>query len=186
MMKRKTFLNTLLILFVLSFFVTPLGEFGKVMLYKLFASTAVVIENSKQDKLTEYDWKLRDANHKEFNFKVSQGKVVFVHMWASWLVSSAAELQYVQETYDRYTGKVDFYIMTNEDRIVVEEFMAKKKFTFPVTYLISKENSALDTTIVPATFIIGKQGSIVVHQKKDIAKWNSETIYTVLDTLIKE
>tara|TARA_R110002049_G_scaffold231447_6_gene403866 strand:- start:8617 stop:9174 length:558 start_codon:yes stop_codon:yes gene_type:complete len=185
-MKRKTFLNALLILFVVSFFVTPLGEFSKVLLYKLFASTPVVIENSKQKKIADYHWKLRDTNHNEFNFKVSKGNVIFVHMWATWLVSSAAELQYVQEIYDIYKGKVDFYIITNEDRNVVQEFMAKKKFTFPVTYLISEENSALDTTIVPATFIIGKQGSIVVHQKKDIAKWKSEVVYAVLDKLIKE
>lgn len=50
-MKKKTLLNIILILFVLSFFVTPLGYEGKIALNRLFASSVELIPVSAQKKI---------------------------------------------------------------------------------------------------------------------------------------
>lgn len=76
-MKKKTLLNIILILFVLSFFVTPLGYEGKIALNRLFASSVELIPVSAQKKI-DFDWKLKDRNDVQFNFNQSEGKVVFV------------------------------------------------------------------------------------------------------------
>lgn len=85
-MKKKTLLNIILILFVLSFFVTPLGYEGKIALNRLFASSVELIPVSAQKKI-DFDWKLKDRNDVQFNFNQSEGKVVFVNFWSSWRIN---------------------------------------------------------------------------------------------------
>lgn len=183
--KRKTVLNILLIVFVISFFITPIGYWSKVWLTRLFTFEPETEQQSKMAHIPSYDWKLRDAEGQTFNFERSEGNVVFINLWASWLLPSAAELKGIQKLTDEYKGKVDFYIITNEERYPVEEFMAKNKYTFPVTYRIVGEKSPIDTTQVPATYIIDRIGNIRIHQK-GIADWDNEEVKDLLNSLIAE
>lgn len=182
---KKTALNIVLILFILSFFVTPLGHYGKIFLNRILAFSPPVIEQSQRQTITDYDWKLKDGEWNIFNFEKSKGNVVFINLWASWRLPSEAELGSVQELYDRYKGKMDFYIITNENRPPVEAFMEEHGFTFPVTYLIIGEKMPIDAQKVPSSYLIDKSGHIVIHQK-GIADWSNRKLYKVLDTLIEE
>lgn len=182
---KKTVLNIVLILFVLSFFVTPLGHYGKLFLNRLFAFPPPVIEESQRQTITDYDWRLKDENWDFFNFEKSQGNVVFINLWASWRLPSEAELSSVQDLYDKYKGKVDFYIITNEERPPVEAFMEEHGLTFPVTYLIIGEKMPINPEKVPSSYLIDKSGNIVIH-KEGIADWNNQKIYALLDKLIAE
>ena len=182
--KKKTVLNILLIAFVLSFFVTPLGHIGKVFLNRLFAATPEIIGESSGQQLKAYYWKLKDSNWDYFNLDTSQGKVVFINFWASWRLPCEAELKGIQEIHDEYKDKVDFYIITNEERPPVEEFMRLKKFTFPVTYLIIGEPAPFEILEPPGTYIIDKKGFIVVKEE-GIASWNTSKIRKLLDDLVK-
>ena len=179
---RKTILNVLLIAFVLAFFVTPLGYQGKILLNRIFSFSPDVIEVDEQKRITDYNWKLKDANWEFFNFENSRGKVVFINFWASWRLPCAAELKSIQNLYDSYKNKVDFYIITDEERLPVEAFMKENKFTFPVTYLIIGENSPLTLLEPPSSYIIDKKGYIRVKQE-GIADWDNKTIYNLLNEL---
>nr|WP_299383991.1 TlpA disulfide reductase family protein [Allomuricauda sp.] len=182
---KKTLINIALILFVLAFFVTPLGHYGKVFLNRLLATSPPIIEESQRSRITDYDWRLKDAEWNFFNFERSKGRVVFINLWASWKLPSEAELASIQEMYDTYQGKMDFYIITNEMRPPVETFMAKHGFTFPVTYLIIGDKMPIDSSEVPSSYLIDKHGNIVIYKKK-IAKWNTSKVYALLDELIAE
>ena len=184
-MKRKTILNIALILFILSFFVTPLGYEAKVFLNRVFAFTPEVIEKEHQEKIDTYDWVLKDENWNQFNFNVSKGKIVFVNFWASWKVPSIAELKSIDKLYADYKDKVVFYIITNEERAPVEEMMKKRGFNFKVTYLIIGEQMPFDKDKIPATYIIDKFGNIVVA-REGIANWNTKQVRELLDKLLEE
>ena len=58
-MKRRTFWNLLLILFVISFFVTPLGYESKILLQRIFASSVDIIPEN-QARTIDFDWQLKD------------------------------------------------------------------------------------------------------------------------------
>ncbi len=181
--RRKTVLNILLIAFVLSFFLTPMGHFGKVFLNRLFSGTPEIIQESSRQKLPSYNWKLKDAEWNFFSFKESKGKVVFINFWASWRLPSEAELKGIQSLYNDYSDQVDFYIITNEERPPVEEFMKQKKLTFPVTYLIIGEPAPVEILEPPASYIIDKGGYVAV-KKDGIASWDNKKIRQLLDQLI--
>tara|TARA_R110002167_G_scaffold36675_22_gene115800 strand:+ start:926 stop:1489 length:564 start_codon:yes stop_codon:yes gene_type:complete len=182
--RRKTVLNVLLIAFVLSFFLPPVSHFSKIVLNTLFAASPKIIAKEHQEKIAHYNWKLKDADWNYFNFYGSMGKVVFINFWASWRLPSEAELKSIQKLYDEYGDKVDFYIITDEERAPVEEFMSEKNFTFPVTYMIIGEPAPLTIMKPPASYILDKQGNIVVKQD-DISDWDSDKIRALLDELLK-
>lgn len=182
-LKKKTALNILLIAFIASFFITPLGYYGKVLLYGLFSKPPKVIAEENRQQIKDYNWKLKDAQWDYFNFDKSEGNVIFINRWASWKIPSSAELRSIQKLYDAYKGKIDFYIITDEVREPVEEFMDKNDFTFPVTYLIIGEKTAVSFPEVPSSYLVAKDGSIVIAQE-GIAKWNGEEVHATIDSLL--
>ncbi len=182
--KKKTVLNILLIGLVLSFFVTPLGYHSKILLNRLFAGSPDVIPVEERVSIPDYEWTLKDADWKFFSFERSRGKVVFINFWASWRLPSAAELKSVQNLYDRFKGQVDFYIITDEEQEPVQEFMEENEFYFPVTYLIIGEKAPFPVLEPPATYILDKEGQIVVKQK-GIADWDSSKVVGLMEKLLE-
>jgi thiol-disulfide isomerase/thioredoxin len=181
--KKKTFLNIALILFVVSFFVTPLGQYSKVGLMQIFSFSPEVVDPSKREKIPFYNWTLKDANWDFFNFERSRGNVILIDFWASWRLPSLPELKSIQGLYDDYGDRVDFYIITNEERLPAEAFMEENGFTFPVTYLYLDSPSPLPSTEPPRSFLIDQQGFIAVDQE-GMADWNTSRVRTLLDTLL--
>ena len=182
---KKTILNILLIVFVLSFFVTPLGDYGKVLLNRIFATTPTVITLNNRSHISDYNWKLKDADWNYFNFDRSKGKVVFITFWATWHMPSRAQLKGVQELYDQYKGRVHFYIITDEERADPEEFMTKNGYTFPITYQIIGEPAPIKILKPPGSYIFDKSGLITVHQTA-ISDWNNDTVDKLLNELLNE
>lgn len=183
--KKKTVFNVLLIGLVLSFFVTPLGDFSKELLNKWFASTPTIISSEKQGKISDYNWKLKDAKWDYFNFEKSKGKVIFINFWASWHLPSRAQMDDIQKLYDRYKGQIQFYIITDEQREPAEEFFEENDYTFPITYQIIDEPSPIKLLKPSGTYILDKNGNIVVHQTA-IADWDNSTVFDLMNTLLTE
>jgi len=184
-MKKNTFFTLLIIVLVLSFFVTPLGEHSKVMLNRIFATSPTIIDVENSGKIKSYTWQLKDANWDYFNFEKSKGKVVFINFWASWHLPSRAQLKDIRNLYDQYHDRVDFYLISDEEREPVETFMAKNKYTFPITYQIIGEPSPIDLLKPPGCYLIDKNGFLRVHQT-DISDWDNTTIHTLLEELLSE
>lgn len=184
--KKKTVLNILLILFVLSFFVTPLGYQAKLLLNRVFALSPVVIQPSERHKLDDYDWRLKDEEWDFFSFEKSKGRVAIIVFWASWkLPACEAEMRSLQQLYDSYNGKIDFYAITNENRPPVEAFVKKANITMPITYLIIGDPSPIAIKDPPASYIIDKEGRIV-SAEEGISNWNSKAIRQTLDDLLAQ
>lgn len=184
-MKKSTVYTLSIIVLILSFFVTPLGDFSKELLNKLFAKTPTVIKAENRGKIETYDWKLKRADWSYFNFKEAQGEVVFINFWASWHLPSRAQLDDIQKLYDRYKGKIKFYIITDQERELPEELMARKGYTFPITYQMIGEPSPIKLLKPAGSYILDEEGNIVVHQTA-IADWDNDTIYNLIDNLITE
>ncbi|MDM9630730.1 TlpA family protein disulfide reductase [Robiginitalea aurantiaca] len=183
-LRKKTLLNIVLILFVVSFFVTPLGHYSKVGLMQLFSFSPHIVDSSKRQTLSFYNWTLKDPNWEFFNFERSRGKVILIDFWASWRLPSLPELKSIQGLYEDYGDRVDFYIVTNEEKPPVEAFMQEYGFTFPVTYLFAESDSPLPSVEPPRSYLIDQQGYIVIDQS-GMADWNTSKVRALLDTLLE-
>ena len=184
-MKKETVYTLLIIAFVLSFFVTPLGDFSKIILNRWLATAPTIIQPENRGQIADYKWRLKDADWNFISFEKAKGKVVFITFWTSWHLPSKAQLRDIQNLYDGYKGKVEFYVITNEERAPVELFMEKHGYTFPVTYQIVGDPSPLTLLKPPGSYILDRSGKIAVHQNA-IADWNNSKVDTLLNNLISE
>lgn len=184
-MKKQTVYTLLIIALVLSFFITPLGDYSKILLNRWLATAPTIISPAKRGKIANYDWKLKDDKWKIFNFEEAKGKVVFISFWTSWHLPSQAQLKDIQKLYDKYKGRIEFFVITNEERAPVELFMEKQGYTFPVTYQIIGETGPISILMPPGSYILDKEGNIVVHQNA-VADWDNDKIDRLLDQLIEE
>lgn len=184
-MKRKTIYTLFVIGLALSFVVTPLGDFCIELLNKWVAQAPTIINAENRGKIESYNWKLKDAKWDYFNFSEAKGQVVFINFWASWNLPSKAQLDDIQTLYNKYKDKVTFYIITDEERTDPEDMMVKKGYTFPITYQIIGEPSPIALLKPSGTYILDKNGIIVVHQTA-ISDWDNEKVYELLDDLLNE
>ena len=122
-----------------------------------------------------------------FSFEKSKGRVAVIIFWASWkLPACEAEISSVAKLYDDYKDRVDFYLITNEEREPVQEFLAETKLShLPITYLIIGDPSPIAITAPPSSYIIDKQGAIAAKEE-GISDWNSAALRTYLDNLLAE
>ena len=182
--KKKTLLNILLMLFVVSFFVTPLGEHSKVALMRLFSFSPDIVKKSDRQELPLYNWTLKDSKGEFFNFERTRGKVVLIDFWASWRLPSLPELKSLQKLYEDYGDRVEFYIITNEEQPPAEAFIEDYGFTFPITYQFLESPSPLPDTEPPRSYLIDRRGYIVVDQD-GMADWNTSKVRALLDGLLE-
>ncbi len=183
-LRKRTWINLLIIAVVLSFFVTPLGYYAKLWANRAFAASPEFIEASDRRPIADYQWRLKDEQWNVFNFERSRHKVVFVYFWQSWKLPSQAELKSIQAFYDRFSRQVEFYIVTNEDREPVEAFMEKYGYTFPVTYLIIGDVAPFEFE-VPSSYLIDKKGGIAIEQH-GIADWDDKKLFMRIARMLKE
>jgi len=87
--------------------------------------------------------------------------------------------------YNDYKEKVVFLFVTNDDWETVQKFLTKNNYHLPIYNPLTQPPKELISNSIPTTYVINKQGKIVV-QKTGAASWNSKTTRKMLDKLLKE
>lgn len=151
----------------------------------LFAPSAISPENREALSETVYLWPFENQNGERATLSAMEGEVVFLNFWATWCPPCVAEMPSMQKLYDAYGEKVTFVLMTNEKRKVVDAFMDKKSYDMPIYYNRTPVPEELRTGSIPTTYIISKEGEIVL-EKKGAAKWHSSKVKNMLDDLIQQ
>ncbi|WP_299104626.1 TlpA disulfide reductase family protein [uncultured Tenacibaculum sp.] len=155
----------------------------RVHFIRLISFSPSIEAKEDQVKLDTYDWNLQGLNTQSTNLKELKGKVVFVSFWATWCPPCVAEMPSIQELHNDYKDKVAFLLVTNENWDVVSKFYNKNAYDFPTYNYLNKVPKQFEHTSIPTTFILNKEGNIVVD-KKGPANWNSDKVRKVLDDLI--
>ncbi|MDT0554711.1 TlpA family protein disulfide reductase [Patiriisocius hiemis] len=181
---KKNWLTILFLLFIALQFIPATSFPIKVFLNKLisFAPSEVLAE--KREKLEDYTWELTSTDDKYTNLTSSKGNVIVINLWATWCPPCVAEMPAFQNLYDVYGENVDFYFVTNESKEVIDKFIKKNNYTFPVYISNSLPPSMLQSKSLPTTYIIDKKGSIVI-EKTGAADWDNDSVKETLDSLLK-
>lgn len=164
---------------------TPLGFYPRVIVTRILSFSPSAIDESKQQLLSNYQWKLSNMDGKVTDFEDVKGKVILVNFWATWCPPCVAEMPSLQDLYDDYNDKVEFVFVAHDEKEKVLQFLNRKAYTFPVYFEQSTAPDFLSATSIPTTYIIDSNGKIIV-KKTGAANWNSETIRRLLDVLVLE
>jgi thiol-disulfide isomerase/thioredoxin len=164
---------------------TPLGFPVKVFVNKLISFAPSEVSKEDQLQLTDYNWKLSSSDHKSLNLSAYKNRVIVINFWATWCPPCVAEMPSFQDLYTDYSDKVVFLFVAHDEKEAVATFFNKKGYELPVYFEMSASPAVFETKSIPKTFVIGKNGNIIVA-KTGVANWNSDEFRKILDTLILE
>lgn len=184
-LSKKHIVNSLFIVGVLVFFFTPLGFQAKVFISKYFAGSPSPVGLDKQITLGNYSWQIVDSYGASLNVENKRGQVVLINFWATWCPPCVAEMPSFQKLFKDYGDEVTFLFIAEDEPEKVNEFLKRKAYSLPVYYSTSPVPADLVAKAIPQTYIIDKEGKIVVS-KTGAANWNSEAVRLLLDDLLKQ
>jgi thiol-disulfide isomerase/thioredoxin len=182
---KKNWKNILFAAVIALLLIPQTGMPIKVFFNRMMAFSPSEVDKKKRVVLNEYNWNLITLDNNSVNFSQSERKVIVVNLWATWCPPCVAEMPSMQKLYESYGDRVDFYFVTAEANEKPLKFMEKNEYSFPVYREVQEAPELLRSRSIPATFIISKDGTIVIDEK-GAANWNSEKVHQVLDGLIAE
>jgi thiol-disulfide isomerase/thioredoxin len=116
-----------------------------------------------------WEWRLNDLSGKQFVLSQFKGRVVVVHLWATWCTPCVRELPEIQVLYDSLRNRdVAFLVVSREKETVVKEFLKGSSYTFPVYTSAETEPDAFQPddyyNAIPSTIILDRTGVIRMKQ----------------------
>ena len=145
-----------------------------------------IVDVSERLKLSNYDWALQDVSKNIFDFNAVKGKVVVVNFWATWCPPCIAEMPSLDKLYQKYASNdaIVFLFVSNEDTNVISNFIKSKGYSFSAYKSLNTPSTVFNVSSIPRTFIISKNGDVVID-KTGAADWNSDTVIKTIDDLLK-
>lgn len=182
---RKHYSNIIFVILIALLIIPQTRRPIQIFFLRLLAGAPKEIQAADQKKVIDYAWQLATLDDKRVDFSVSAGKVTVVNLWATWCPPCLAEMPSLQNLYNEFGSKVDFYFVSNEDAATLQKFMQKKNYTMPVYMEQSIAPVELQSSSLPTTFVISRSGRIAMRST-GAAKWNSSKVQHLLEKLLAE
>ncbi len=190
-LNAKTIKNIIFYGFIIFLF-TPYGANTKVKLIQgvsyvkslLFAPSSAAVDERKPVNTFNVQLNaIKDA--KSINLRDLKGNVIFLNYWATWCPPCRAEMPSIQSLYNDYKDKIAFVFITSDSEAKVSKFYSENNYQLPTYQLGSNPPSEISTRSLPTTFILDKNGKIVLRET-GASNWNSSKSRALLDKLLQE
>jgi len=135
-------------------------------------------DNSK----TFFDFKINSINGEELDLSIFENKTILLVNVAS-KCGFTKQYDGLQNLYDDYGKKVDFILVSDESPKAIQKFLKRNGYNIKVFTPLTQYPSYFTTKSIPRTYIIDKQGRIVID-KHGAANWNSSSVREQLDKLL--
>ena len=155
------------------------GSLSAVYIFNLKDSFTTVVERSGDPDLPRdtsasayremWEWSLRDPSGKVVRLAEFRGKVVVIHLWATWCGPCVKELPEIQSLYDSLRNDgIIFLVVSREDDFLVEGFLRHEPYTFPAYSTTEREPDVFQTDgawgAIPSTIVLDRSGVIRLKQ----------------------
>ena len=110
---------------------------------------------------------LSDLQGKTWKLTSLEGKKVLINIWATWCGPCQSELPHLEKLYEETKGRSDLVILTlnfDEDVGLVEPFVKKKGFTFPVLPAYAFLANKIDVNSIPRNWLVNGNGKWLWEQ----------------------
>jgi thiol-disulfide isomerase/thioredoxin len=107
------------------------------------------------------DFELADLQGKTWKLTSLEGKKVLINIWATWCGPCNSELPHLEKLYQQTKSRSDIAILTlnfDEDLGMVEPFVKKKGYTFPVLPAYAFLANKVDVNSIPRNWLVDANG----------------------------
>ncbi|MEX1191869.1 MAG: TlpA disulfide reductase family protein [Brumimicrobium sp.] len=151
----------------------------QVFIQQIIAASPDEVPEQNRMIVDSFDWELKDLDGNTVNFSQSKNKPIVVNFWATWCAPCVAEMPSLQNLYDEFNDRVDFYFVSSESVNKLKKWRMKKGYDIPIYIPQSREPKQFESTSLPTTFIINSVGEIVMHEV-GVADWDGEVVKEIL------
>lgn len=144
-----------------------------------------VIEFEKQQVVSNYDWKIISPVGNSQNFITKRNQVIFIYRWSTDNKTDVENLKMLEDFYQKYSTKMEFFFVTNDNQVEVRNFIESNNYTFPVFFSLSPIPIPMNIDKTSKAYLINKKGRIVIENEGE-ANWNSKKFYSVVEGLIAQ
>jgi len=123
----------------------------------------------------DYNFSMLTSDGKRQSLRDFEGQVTFVNVWASWCPPCVAEMPTIETLYTNVSDNdnIRFIMLSLDDEPdSAIQFMDGKDYTMPYHFPGSPLPHAFNSTALPTTYVVSKEGQ-VVYKKKGIADYSS-------------
>lgn len=163
---------------------TPLGFHLRVQLTRIFAFSPQTISVEERAVLHDLNWHLQSTDGTRLAMESVKGKVVVINFWATWCPPCVAEMPSLNELYNAYSHEVVFVFVAKDKPEKVKAYLKEQGYQFPVYFTLNKPPGLLQSSSLPTTYILSREGEIIV-EKTGAADWNSTSTRALLSELLQ-
>ncbi len=134
------------------------------------------IPSMEQDfPMASMDFNFADETGRMVSLSDFEGKVVFLNVWATWCPPCIAEMPSINALYNKMkdSDRVSFVLVSmDEDFEKAVQFMERRGFEMPVYHYRSRSRQAYESTVIPTTYVLTKDGRLAL-EKRGLAKYDT-------------
>jgi thiol-disulfide isomerase/thioredoxin len=131
-------------------------------------------------------WMVNGLDGKTVRLGELRGQPVFVNIWATWCGPCVEEMPAIGRLYaELHEQGVAFLVVSEEDVDTVRKFVKRENLVFPVYVSKGGLPPELDSSGIPATFILDRSGR-VVFKRMGAAQWDAAPVREFLLALRRE
>ncbi|MCL6566729.1 MAG: TlpA family protein disulfide reductase [Acidobacteriia bacterium] len=122
------------------------------------------------------DWTVHGLDGSVLRLGDLRGRPVFVNIWATWCGPCVEEMPTIARLYaSLQESGVAFLAVSEENRETVRKFVQQEKLSLPVYISETRLPAELETSGIPATFILDGAGR-VVFKHIGVAEWDAAPV----------
>ena len=119
--------------------------------------------DAAEERIKNADFTLKDLQGKAWTLGGLRGKVVLVNFWATWCPPCRREMPDMQALHERLGPRgLVVLAISDEDAAKVQEFIAEKKYTYPILLDPDKKvHELFSAEGIPKSFVFDREGKLV-------------------------
>ena len=138
------------------------------------------------DAPMDFDWRLQTLDGRSINLKDFRGKVLFLHLWASWCPTCLEEMNSLDRLWAqvKVNRDIQFFAISEEIPSAVRQFLLTtgRRPSYPIYISSGSRPHILQSYYFPTTYIVSKGGRIVAAYERPF-QWDSKLILDLLHAL---
>ena len=147
------------------------------------------ISNDDETKKIDFSYntlQFENLENESFRIQDFKDKILFINIWATWCNPCLAEMPSMVELYENYKDdeRIEFLYLSSEKMNVIKNFIPNDENLQKLPlYKITSDDEFFATKAIPTTFILNRQGVIVVEDVGS-AYWNDRSVIEYLNNLL--